>query len=31
VSENWLAADAERIRNELEAGNLQEIEHDWEA
>jgi hypothetical protein len=30
VAENWLAADAARIREEIEAGNLQEIEDDEE-
>jgi hypothetical protein len=30
LAENWLAADAQKIREELEAGNLQEIEHDQE-
>jgi hypothetical protein len=30
LAENWLNADAARIRAELEAGNLQEIEHDQE-
>jgi hypothetical protein len=30
LAENWLAADAAKIREEIEAGNLQEIEHDQE-
>ncbi len=30
LAENWLAADAQKIREELKAGNLQEIEHDQE-
>lgn len=29
LAENWLSADAVRIRVELEAGNLQEFEYDW--
>lgn len=28
VAENWLAADTARIREEIEVGNLQEIEDD---
>jgi hypothetical protein len=31
LAKNWLAADAARIRAEIEAGNLQEIEDDEEA
>ena len=31
VAENWLAADGARIQNELESGNLQEIENGDEA
>jgi hypothetical protein len=30
LAENWLAADAAKIREEIETGNLQEIEHDQE-
>jgi hypothetical protein len=30
LAENWLGADARRIRKEIEAGNLREIEHDEE-
>jgi hypothetical protein len=30
LSENWLAADNERVRKEIETGNLQEIEDDEE-
>ena len=30
LAENWLAADAAAIRDELETGSLQEIEHDQE-
>ena len=30
LAENWLAADTAKINNEIESGNLQEIEHDRE-
>jgi hypothetical protein len=30
LAKNWLAADTTKIRNEIEAGNLQEIEDDEE-
>ncbi|MFZ1084560.1 MAG: type II toxin-antitoxin system RelE/ParE family toxin [Terracidiphilus sp.] len=30
LAKNWLAADTVKIRNEIEAGNLQEIEDDKE-
>ncbi len=30
LAENWLAADGARIREEIETGNLEEIEHDQE-
>jgi hypothetical protein len=31
IAQNWLTADASRIRMELELGNLQEIDHDEES
>ena len=31
VAQKWLAADAARIKKELELGNLQEINHDEES
>jgi hypothetical protein len=30
LAKNWLAADATKVRNEIETGNLQEIEDDEE-
>jgi len=30
LAKNWLAADTAKIRNEIEAGNIQEIEDDKE-
>jgi len=30
LAENWLAADAAKLRNEIQAGNLQEIKDDEE-
>lgn len=31
LAENWLAADTARIRREIKAGNLQEVEYEEEA
>ena len=31
IAQKWLAADAARIKKELELGNLQEINHDEES
>lgn len=30
LAENWLGADAAKIQEEIETGNLREIEHDQE-